>query len=167
MKLFATITLKSLAPLFILFFTTAVWADTGADAVSAVKGFNESITAGDKTAAVEHLATGGVQFTLSAVHDGVDPSKLTTPLVDYWSMILPVILASSESYTRNIEVLNAESFGDIATVWVRTTTVSLRKGQTDAKTSEFTETYLLVAGADGWKIASIADNRQATKLSSD
>ena len=28
----------------------------------------------------------------------------------------------------------------------------------------FTEMYLLVASPDGWKIAAIADNRQATQL---
>lgn len=130
-----------------------------------VESFNAAITAGDAAAAQAHLAEGGVQFTLRSMHDGVGPDKLTAPLVQHWSMILPVIFASTQRYSRNVEVLNAETHGDLATVWTRTRSSSLRQGKTQPADSDFTEVYLLAATVDGWKIASIADNRAATSIS--
>ncbi|MEE4186598.1 MAG: hypothetical protein V2J12_12595 [Gammaproteobacteria bacterium] len=147
-----------------LLLATSLAAEPTPDAVTVVEAFNAAISAGDTEAAKRHLTPGGVQFTLRSMHDGVGPAELTTALSDHWAMILPVIFSSTENYTRTVEILNAESFGDIATVWTRTTTVSQRRGGSDAQSSEFTEVYMLVATPDGWKVASIADNRPSSSL---
>jgi len=147
-----------------LLVATPLAAETTPNAATVVQAFNDAISNGKVDSARQHLAPGGVQFTLRSMHDGVGPAQLTTPLTDHWSMILPVIFSSTAHYTRSVEILSAESFGDIATVWADVTTVSQRQGASQAQTSEFTEVYLLIAGPDGWKVASIADNRQASSL---
>jgi hypothetical protein len=145
-------------------FTTALAAEPAPDAANVVLAFNEAISAGDADTAKQHLAPGGVQFTLRSMHDGVGPAQLTAPLADHWSMILPVIFSSTERYARTATILSAESFGDIATVWTQTTTVSQRQGATDAEAREFSEVYMLIATPQGWKVASIADNRPSSSL---
>jgi len=142
----------------------AAWAGPGDEAAAAVQAFNEAITSRDKDTAVAQLTSGGVQFTLRAQHEGADPDKLVTPLADYWSMIIPVLFASTSSYIRAVEILGSEAHGDVATVWTRTRTASVRLGSDAADENEFTEAYLLVATPGGWKIAAIADNRQATNI---
>jgi len=140
----------------------SVWATD--DPADTVRAFNESITAGDTETAVAQLAGGGVQFTLRSQHEGALPDKLVTPIGAYWAMIIPVILASTSDYVRAVEVLSSESHGDVATVWTQTHTASQRLGSDAADENDFTEAYLLVATSDGWKIAAIADNRQATNI---
>jgi len=140
-------------------------AEPAADAAATVVAFNVAISEGDADKAKQQLAAGGVQFTLRSMHDGVGPAELTAPLADHWSMIIPVIFSSTQRYSRQVEVLSSEAFGDIATVWVRTTTDSQRQGRDQPQVSEFTEVYMLITSGDGWKIAAIADNRQASSLS--
>ncbi len=139
-------------------------ADAALDAAQVVQSFNRAITQRDKDSAIAQLIDGGVQFTLRSLHDGVDPDKLVTPILAHWSMVAPVLFASTTSYTREVEIMNVEAHGDVATVWTNTKTVSVRKDQDVASTNEFTEVYLLVTTPDGWRIASIADNRSATAL---
>ncbi len=138
--------------------------DAAADAETVVQSFNRAITQRDQEAAVAQLIEGGVQFTLRSLHDGVDPDKLVTPILAHWSMVVPVLFASTSRYTREVEIIDSEAHGDVATVWTNTKTVSVRKGKDAASTNEFTEVYLLVSTPDGWRIASIADNRSATAL---
>jgi len=140
------------------------WAGPGDEAATAVRVFNEAITSRDRDTAVAQLAGGGVQFTLRAQHEGADPNELVTPLADYWSMIIPVLFGSTSRYAREVEILVSEAHGDVATVWTQTHTASQRLGSDAADENDFTEAYLLVATSDGWKIAAIADNRQATNI---
>ena len=144
-----------------------VTAAAGNDPADAVTAFNESISARDQDTALAQLAPGGVQFTLRAMHEGTSPDKLVTPITPHWSMIIPVLFASTSSYARDVEVLSSEAHGDVATVWTRTRTESVRAGSDDAAVNEFTETYLLVNSPDGWKIAAIADNRRATSIAAE
>jgi hypothetical protein len=139
-------------------------SQASADPTSAVAAFNQALSEDNQDRAMEQLAPGGVQFTLRSMHEGVSPDKLVTPITPHWSMIIPVIFASTSSYTREVEVLNSEAHGDIATVWTRTRTASVRSDGDKATENEFTEVYMLVNTASGWKIAAIADNRQATRL---
>lgn len=129
-----------------------------------VLSFNSSITNNDPDTAIEQLAGGGVQFVLRSLHAGMAPESLTTDIVQHWSTIVPVVLASTSSYLRRAEILNTEVNGDVATVWAKTTTESTAKGSDKKKVSIFTEVYLLIHLPEGWKIAAIADNRQATKI---
>lgn len=145
-------------------FSAVAQAGPGEDAAAVVVAFNQAITAGDQAAAIAQLAPGGVQYTLRALHEGINPDALVKPITEHWSMILPVIFASTENYSRGVEIVSSESHGDIATVWVRTESVSVRKGKSEASENAFTEIYMLVNSPDGWKIAGIADNRQATKI---
>jgi len=155
------------APLILIAMMVAgesAWAGPADDAAAAVRAFNEAITARDKDTAVAQLAGGGVQFTLRAQHEGADPGQLVTPLADYWSMIIPVLFASTSTYAREVEILGSEAHGDVATVWTQTHTESMRLGNDVADENDFTEAYLLVGTPAGWKIAAIADNRQATSI---
>ncbi len=134
------------------------------DPKDTVLSFNSLLTAGDADAAITNLAAGGAQFVLRSLHEGVNPETLTTDIVKHWSTIAPVVIASTSTYTRQVEILDAEVHGDVATVWTQTSTEAVALNSDQKKTNSFTEVYLLIATADGWKIAAIADNRQTTKL---
>ncbi len=136
-------------------------------AIETVRAFNQAMSTGDKDNVLAQLADGGVQFTLRALHEGVNPDKLTAPILPHWTMIAPVIFASTDGYTRDVEILSAEAHGDIATVWTRTTTTSVRKSSSETTTATFTEVYLVIATNAEWKIAAIADNRVGTTLAPD
>ncbi|MFV2003450.1 MAG: hypothetical protein ACC619_10775 [Paracoccaceae bacterium] len=92
------------------------------------------------------------------------PDKLQSEIAGYWTLIAPMQFASTSSYQREVEILDARADGDIATVWTRTRTQSTRLGSTEPQANAFTEVYLLIRTPDEWKIAANADNRQATKL---
>lgn len=139
-------------------------AGPDADAAAVVQAFNQALTARDQDTAIAQLTAGGVQFTLRSLHDGAVPDKLVAPIADHWKMIVPVIFASTSKYAREVEILTSEAHGDVATVWTKTRTVSVRVNSDESSESEFTEIYLLIATPDGWKIAAIADNRQATSI---
>jgi len=147
----------------------------GATLVSAASGgpedtviaFNAAFMAKDKDAAVATLAEGGAQFTLRSQHEDAPPDQLQSEISGYWTLIAPVLFASTSSYQREVEILDTRADGDVATVWTNTRTNSTRLGANEADLNEFTEVYLLVRTPDGWKIAAIADNRQATKLADD
>ena len=132
-----------------------------------VIAFNAAFMARDKDAAIATLAQGGAQFTLRSQHEEAPPDSLHTNIADYWALIAPVLFASTSSYQREIEILAARADGDVATVWTNTRTQSTRLGATEPDLNTFTEVYLLIKTADGWKIAAIADNRQATKHTDD
>ncbi len=131
-----------------------------------VIAFNAAFAAKDKDAVIAVLAQGGAQFTLRSTHDTA-PESLQSEISGYWTLIAPVLFASTSSYQRNIEILDTRADGDVATVWTKTSTNSTRLGQTKPDLNTFTEMYMLVKTADGWKIAAIADNRQATTLVDD
>lgn len=130
----------------------------------AVTAFNTSISAKDLEGTIAALAEGGAQFTLRAQHAEAAPDKLQSEIKGYWTTIAPVVFATTSSYKRLIEITDTRTDGDIATVWTNTRTESTRLKATDAQVNEFSETYLVIRTAGGWKIAAIADNRQATKL---
>ena len=155
---------RTLAPLALAAVLSLLSAQVSADPAATVVAFNQALSARDQDSAMDKLAPGGVQFTLRSMHDGVSPDKLVTPITPHWSMIVPVIFASTSSYTRDVKVLDSEAHGDIATVWTQTRTVSARAGSDKATENEFTEIYVLVNAPAGWKIAAIADNRQATRI---
>ena len=135
-----------------------------ADPQDTVLSFNSLLTDGDANAAVAKLAAGGAQFVLRSLHEGVNPETLTADIVKHWSTIAPVVIASTSTYSRQVEIIDAEVHGDVATVWTQTSTEAVALNSDQKKTNSFTEVYLLIATADGWKIAAIADNRQTTKL---
>ena len=129
-----------------------------------VRAFNAAFMAGDKDALVATLAEGGAQFTLRSQHEEMPPEKVQSEISEYWTVIAPVLFASTSSYQREAEIVDTRINGDIATVWTKTSTVSTRIGATKPDRNAFTEVYLLIRTPEGWKIAAIADNRQATAL---
>jgi len=156
-------------------FATALACILGTTLASAASGgpedtviaFNAAFMAKDKDAVVATLAEGGAQFTLRSQHEDAPPDQLQSEISGYWTLIAPVLFASTSSYQREIEILDTRADGDVATVWTNTRTNSTRLGANEPDLNEFTEVYLLVRTPDGWKIAAIADNRQATKLADD
>jgi hypothetical protein len=129
-----------------------------------VRAFNDSISAGDAEGAVAQVAPGGVQFTLQSSHDEIQPEEITASLSEYWSMILPVVFASTEKYVRRAEILAVERHGNIATVWTNISTQSFRRGKGEPSESEFTELYVLADLAGGFRIVSISNNRPASPI---
>ncbi len=132
--------------------------------VNVVKSFNASITNRDPAAVVQHLAAGGVQFTLRPSHAGLAPEKLTSELVAHWSLIAPVLIAATSTDIRQAEILEENVQGDVATVWARISTESTRVGKEKSRAESFTEFYLLVSTPEGWKIAGMIDNRPADDI---
>ncbi len=135
-----------------------------AAAGDSVTSFNQAISARDGDLALAQPAEGGAQFTLRALHDGIESKQLQAEITQHWKTIAPVLFASTSEYSRETEILDERTEGDIATVWTRTKTRSLRRNSSEPSLNVFTEVYLLVRKPDGWKIAAIADNRQATSL---
>jgi len=135
------------------------------DPAAIVIAFNAAIPEGDLDTLIGLLADGGVQFTIKSPHEGFVPEKLTTSLVPYWKMIAPVIATSTALYERDVEIVEARQMGNIATVWAGIETRSQMKGKEEIKSASYNHVYLLIQTPDGWKIASIADNRAVDVLS--
>jgi hypothetical protein len=134
------------------------------DPAATVIAFNAAIPEGDLDTIVGLLADGGMQFTIKSPHEGLVPEKLTTSIVPYWKMIAPVIATSTSIYEREVEIIDARQMGNIATVWAGIDTRSQFKGKEEIKTASYNHVYLLIQTPDGWKIASIADNRAIDNL---
>jgi len=132
--------------------------DEGPDAV--VSSFNQAITARDMDAAMAHFAPGGVQFNLRPSHGGLDTGPLTAELEARWRMIGPVLFSATSSYTRTPKIVDTRVDGDVATVWVETSTNTVLSNSGEASSENFSELYLLLKTEQGWRIAGVVDNRQ-------
>lgn len=140
-------------------------AAAGDDAAAVVEKFNAAITSRDMETAMSTLADGSVQFQLRAVHPGMsDNPPLTADLQTTWKTVAAILFPMSDAYERTAKVTGVTSIGEVATVWVETKTRTSRKGREEPMELEFTEVYLLVKKADGWKIAGVADNRQPDNI---
>ena len=162
-----SLTLRILAATIALMLGSTLASAASVGPEDTVKAYNAAFSAKDKDAVVATLAEGGAQFTLRSQHEEAPPENLQSEISAYWSLIAPVLFASTSSYQREIEITDAEASGDIATVWTNSKISSTRLGSDEVSVNEFTEVYLLIRTADGWKIAAIADNRKATKLADD
>jgi hypothetical protein len=129
-----------------------------------VVSLNQTITSRDTERLGGHFATGGVQFTLRPSHKGLATQGLTADLGQHWSTIAPVLFAATSSYTREAEILDSRVYGDIATVWARISTKTVAVSSAERTSQTFTEVYLLLNTAGGWKIAAMADNRPADDI---
>ena len=149
-----------------LFGQASFAADTETDAaVDAVRGFNAAIGARDMDAALAFLAEGSVALQLRAVHPGMsDNPPLTADLRKNWQMVAAILFPTTNAYVREVTVTNATADGEVATVWVDTTTRTDRKNESETMALKFSEVYLLVKKSDGWKIAVVADNRQPDNI---
>ncbi len=102
-----------------------------------------------------------MQFSLRPAHTGLGTQQtLTTDLRAHWSTIGPVLMAATRKYSRRIEVIDSRAEGDIATVWTKTSTETVRADKPATTTDNFVEVYLLVRKDNQWKIGGIADNRR-------
>ena len=146
----------------LLFAATAQAADPGPAEV--VKAFNSAITERKLDAALAYFAKGSVQYTLRAAHGGITTGEgITSDLKTHWSTIGPVVIGSTSAYRRIPEILDTRIEGELATVWVMTSSESVdRSGK--PKLSKFSEVYLLVKTAGGWQIGAMADNRGTSAL---
>jgi hypothetical protein len=151
--------------------TLAAWAplishaDENKSAPEAtVLAFNQAFADSDSEALVALLAEGGSQFTLRASHAGINPEKLTAEITAHWSVIAPVVFAATEKYTRQAKITDSQVEGDVASIWANISTESVRLGTDEVSKETFSEFYLVIKTADGWKIAAIADNRRTDNL---
>lgn len=129
-----------------------------------VVAFSQAFTDSDADALIALLAEGGIQFTLRASHEGINPEKLTADITGHWSVIAPVVFAATEKYTRQAKITDSQVQGEVASLWADVSTESVRLGTDEVSKETFSEFYLLIKTADGWKIAAIADNRRTDKL---
>lgn len=139
----------------------AVPAGDPANAAAVVTSFNAALTARSLEKALAHVVKGGVQFNLRPAHTGMGGGSpgITSELTAHWSMVGPVLFSATKAYSRSVEILDARAEGDVATVWTRTRTETVRGGQAAPDRGEFLEIYLLVRTGGAWKIGAIADNR--------
>ena len=159
-----SLTLRTLVITFACILGTSLASAGSGGPEDVVKAFSAGFGAKDKDAVIATLAEGGAQFTLRAQHDSTPPESIETELTAYWAVIAPVLISSTSSYVREIEILDVRVDGDIATVWAQTKTASTPLNSTEADINSFSEVYLVVKRAEGWKIAGMADNRQTTKI---
>lgn len=160
----------TIAALAIALALPASWAGAATDSsgpASVVTAFNEAITAQNIDKMASYLAPGGVQFMLRAPHSNMEDMTaggVGTDLQEFWALIGSTVVATTTAYSRNAEIIDSQVHGDIATVWVKISTVSQRKGQSESMTDSFTEIYLMVHKDGKWLIGAIADNRQPNPL---
>lgn len=131
-----------------------------------VQAFNQALSKQDLNAAMALIANGSVQFTLRSAHSDIPSAgsgSVTGDLKAHWSAIGPVVFGSTSAYTRTPKVTSTQVDGDLATVWTNTATESV--GKNGGKRSDsFSEVYMLVRTAGGWRIGAVADNRGANKV---
>jgi hypothetical protein len=139
---------------------SAVLAEDPAGPEDTVRAFNTAIGDRNLDAVLAQLLGGGVHFNLRPSHQGQGDTTLTSELIPRWSMVGPVLFSTTKTYQRDLEIIDTQQHGEIATVWatVRTETVMLSDGKRNQ--AAFTEVYLLANTPSGWKIAGVADNRQ-------
>jgi len=156
--------LSALVMALSLIFSAGAAEPESATPSNVVIAFNSAMRQGDAVGLTQHLADGGVQFTIKSPHEGFVPEKLTTPIVPYWQMVAPVVAGSTSMYERNVEVLDERAMGNIATVWVQIDTRRQLKGKDDIASATANHVYFLILTREGWKIAGIADNRAIDDL---
>jgi hypothetical protein len=140
-------------------------ARAAAGPAEVVQAFNQALTARKLTDATALLASGSVQFTLRSAHAGVATgSSLTGDLKTHWNQIGPVLFSVTSAYKRAPRVLDTRIDGDLATVWVQVASETVERNGKSRKDS-FSEVYLLVKTAEGWRIGAVADNRGTDNLS--
>ncbi len=139
---------------------SALCAEQAAGPEDTVRAFNAAIDNRNLDAVLAQLLDGGVHFNLRPSHPGQGDTTLTSELIPRWSMVGPVLFSTTKSYQRDLEIIDTQQHGEVATVWarVRTETVMLSDGKRNQ--AAFTEVYLLANTPSGWKIAGVADNRQ-------
>lgn len=159
--------MKRLLPVLALVLSLAAPVAGAAPAGPAeiVQAFNRALTDRKLTDATALLAPGSVQYTLRAAHAGVAPSatSITSDLRTHWNQIGPVLFSVTTTYRRVPTVLDTRVDGDLATVWAKVASETVERGGKSRQDS-FSEVYLLVKAADGWRIGAIADNRGTDKL---
>lgn len=136
------------------------------DAGATVTAFCSAISSRNLDKVLGFLAPGSVQFSLRPSHTGMgaEQSSVTTDLRGHWSMIGPVLFSATSAYSRKAEITDTRIDGDLATVWARVRTESVRTGQSSPSVDEFMEVYMLVRKDGTWKIGAVADNRQPNDI---
>lgn len=134
-----------------------------------VQAYNQALSKHNLDAALALIASGSVQFTLRSAHADIPstgPAGVTSDLKTHWSTVGPVVFGSTTVYSRIPKVVNTRIDGDLATVWTNTATETVNKNGSK-RTDSFSEVYMLVHTASGWRIGAVADNRGANKINTD
>ncbi len=136
-------------------------------AAQTVLDFNTAITTRDMETALPLLADGGIQYHLHPAHPGMpEDHPLTEDMAAMWKTVSAVLFSTTDSYERNIEILDVRADGELAVVWTQTHTVTKRKGKDGAMTLDFSEMYFLInKNNSGWRIAGTATNRPVDDIS--
>lgn len=153
-----------IAILFSILFVTVPTRAADPGPADVVKAFNSAITERKLDAAIAHFASGAVQYTLRSAHAGVPTGAgVTSDLKTHWQTIGPVLIGATQSYRRVPEILDVRADGDLATVWVKISSETVERSG-NRKQGSFSELYVLVRTAGGWRIGSMADNRGTSDL---
>lgn len=135
-------------------------------AAQAILEFNKAVTTRDMDTAMTLLADGGVQFNLHAAHPGMsEDHPLTEDMATMWKTVSAILFPTTESYERNVEIVDVHADGELAVVWTQTQTVTHRKGKDQPMVLDFSEMYFLVnKNHTGWRIAGTATNRPVDEI---
>lgn len=136
-------------------------------AAQTVLDFNTAITSRDMETALPLLADGGILYHLHPAHPGMpEDHPLTEDMATMWKTVSAVLFSTTDSYARNIEILDVRADGELAVVWTQMHTVTKRKGKDGAMTLDFSEMYFLIdKNNSGWRIAGTATNRPVDDIS--
>jgi hypothetical protein len=127
-----------------------------------VSKFNAAITGRDLQQALGYVGPGGVQFILRPSHTGlgVQQQGLSADLRAHWSMVGSVLFAATKSYVRKVEIIDTRVEDDVATVWTRTETETVRADGLGSRRDVFVELYVVLRADGQWKISAVADSRR-------
>jgi hypothetical protein len=140
----------------------ALAADAAGEPAAVVNAFNAAVTARNLDKTLAYLIAGGVQFNLRPAHTGLGgaPQGVSTDLRAHWSTVGSLLFTATKSYSRKVEIIDSRVADDIATVWTKTNTETVRGDKPEASKDSFVEVYLLLRKDGQWKISAVADSRR-------
>jgi hypothetical protein len=145
---------------------TAESSDASHPAARVIIEFNDSVTNRDMDTAIGLLAEGSIQYQIQPAHPGMpEDQPLTADMPSMWKTVAAILFPTTESYERQVEIIDIRVDGELAVVWTQTKTVTHRKGVEELMVLEFSEVYFLVNKNDtGWLIAGNASNRPIDEI---
>jgi hypothetical protein len=136
-------------------------ADAAGEPAAVVSAFNAAVTARNLDKTLSYLIAGGVQFNLRPAHTGVGGQQgVSTDLRAHWTTIGALLFTATKSYSRKVEIIDTRVEDDIATVWTKTNTETIRGEKSEVSKDSFVEVYLLLRKDGQWKIGAVTDSRR-------
>ena len=131
-----------------------------------VNDMNQAITKRDNQALFATFAEGAVKLDLYRPHaynKTFEPGKVVD-LKQRWQAVTSILFTSTRVYERKVKDMQVHLDDGLATVWATIATrTEYQKPNTEIKTNQYSEVYLLRLVGDAWKIVAMTNNRQDTR----